>query len=91
MKHIIRYPGKRTKVGKQYDRYFDKNGEELFAGDELMCGDGKIRKLYLTEDGGLGTDATNPHWIETGRAYPCEYGIYPLYVEDLEVANKYNN
>lgn len=26
----------------------------------------------------LGTDATNPIWIEKGRAVPCEYGIYPF-------------
>lgn len=35
-------------------------------------------KLYLTVDGRLGTDATNPSWLESGRAFPCEWGIYPL-------------
>jgi len=41
-------------------------------------------KVYLTNEGELGIDATNPKWIESGRAIPCEYGIYPLTVHDLE-------
>lgn len=43
-------------------------------------------KVYLTTEGELGTDATNPSWIKSGRAVPCEYGIYPLcYAETNEV------
>lgn len=59
-------------------RYFDKNGTEITDGCEIEYLDGRIEKVYLTEDGGLGTDATNPKWIETGRAVPCEFGLYPL-------------
>lgn len=32
-----------------------------------------------------GTDATNPAWVESGKAAPCEYGIYPLENSDCEV------
>ena len=39
--------------------------------------------MYLTEEGDLGVDATNPIWIENGRAVPCEYGIYPFEADDL--------
>ena len=59
-------------------RYFDKNGIEITEGCKIRCADGKIKTVYLTEEGELGTDATNPRWIEAGRAFPCEYGIYPL-------------
>ena len=31
----------------------------------------------------LGIDATNPSWIASGKARPCEYGIYPLDADDL--------
>ena len=72
-------------------RYFDKEGNELHEGDmvafdPVVFSGGKVRKerLYLTEDGTLGTDATNPKWIENGRAYPCEYGIYELTNADME-------
>ena len=51
-------------------RYFDKRGREIT--------DGRTEKVYLTTKGELGTDATNPRWVETGRALPCEYGVYPL-------------
>ena len=71
-------------------RYFDKNGKEIFAGDTIKYLDGTKEKVYLTEKGTLGTDATNPLWIEKGRAVPCEYGIYPLTEAELaevEVCN----
>jgi len=58
-------------------KYFDRNGEEILEGD-LVIMDGKIKKVYRTEDGYLGTDATNPKWIEIGRACECEYGVYPF-------------
>ena len=37
-----------------------------------------MQRVYATENGELGTDATNPKWIKSGRAVPCEYGIYPF-------------
>ena len=58
--------------------YFDRNGTELHDGDVVQYESGSRQKLYLTVDGRLGTDATNPVWIANGRAVPCEYGIYPL-------------
>lgn len=64
-------------------RYFDKNGVELHEGDVVFL-DGKERKLFLTTKQELGVDATNPFWISTGRAIPCEYGIYPLTISDLK-------
>ena len=59
-------------------RYFDKNGTELKDGDIIRYDSGREDKLYLTTNSRLGTDATNPSWVESGRALPCEYGIYPL-------------
>lgn len=59
-------------------RYFDKNGKEVKEGDFVKIGDCPPQKLYRTVDGELGTDATNPVWLENGRALPCEYGVYPL-------------
>lgn len=70
-------------------KYWDKNGNRLHEGDHVIL-DGKERELYLTADGQLGTDATNPKWIESGRAVECEYGIYPLTPSDIEVLEKVN-
>lgn len=55
--------------------YKDMNGREIHEGDVVYM-DGRNRKVYATEDGYLGTDATNPVWIESGKAVECEYGIY---------------
>ena len=73
------------------NRYFDKYGEEIHAGDFIMLNDNchaEPEEVYEWEDEygnkGLGIDATNPVWIEKGRAVPCEFGIYPLTTEDLE-------
>jgi len=70
-------------------RYFDKNGVEITEGCTIKYNHGdrsliRYEKVYLTEDGQLGTDATNPRWIESGRAVPCEYGVYPLTREETE-------
>lgn len=64
-------------------KYFDRNGKEITEGCEIkyLHGDKsqeRTEKVYLTEDGELGTDATNPVWIENNWAFPCQYGIYPL-------------
>lgn len=69
-------------------KYVDKNGVEIHEGDFIKLNENaKPEMVYEWEDEyghtGLGTDATNPYWIETGRAYPCEYGIYPLDDDDL--------
>lgn len=68
------------------NRYFDKNGTEVKAGDYIML-NGKQEKVYLLADEEhLGTDATNPKWIASGRAVPCEYGCYPLNLDDMKEA-----
>ena len=59
-------------------RYFDKHGKEITDGCTIRYEDGRTERVYLTADGELGTDATNPKWIESGRAIPCEHGLYPL-------------
>ena len=68
------------KVENGKKRYFDRNGKEITEGCKVKYKDGvrnrTVYTVYLTEDGELGTDATNPAWIESGRAVPCEYGIY---------------
>lgn len=69
--------------GKQ--RYFDKNGKEITDGCIIRYPDGKEMIVYETDNEELGTDATNPVWIEKGWAVPCEYGIYPLNREDTEM------
>ena len=70
-------------------RYYDKEGAELHEGDFVEYPDGKLKMLYLTDKGELGIDATNPVWLENGKAVPCEYGIYPLNMTDLkEVVKK---
>lgn len=64
-------------------RYFDRNGNELHDGDIVEYANGRTEVLYLTVMGELGTDATNPEWIRTGRAEPGENGIYPLTIASL--------
>jgi len=64
--------------------YYDDNGEEIHEGDTVLM-NGKEERVYLTQDECLGTDATNPKWIENGRAVPCEYGIYPFNYHDSVV------
>ena len=64
--------------------YYDRNGTELHDGDTVRYESGKTQKLYLTENGQLGTDATNPVWIADGRAVPCEYGVYLLEEAETE-------
>ncbi|MBO5918732.1 MAG: hypothetical protein J6Q14_08210 [Oscillospiraceae bacterium] len=66
---------------KDATRYFDIHGQELHDGDTVLM-NGREQKVYLTEDGCLGTDATNPAWVASGRAAPCEYGVYPFYRAD---------
>lgn len=65
-------------------KYYDKHGKEIIEGCTIRYADGTKKKVYLTEDGELGTDATNQKWIESGRAAKCEFGIYPLENEETE-------
>ena len=44
--------------------------------------------MYLTANSRLGTDATNPSWIEFARAVPCEYGIDPLEYAEMKVISR---
>ncbi len=66
-------------------RYFDMNGKEIHEGDVVVMGGYTARGVYLTENGELGTDATNPEWLATGKAFPCQYGIYPFNESDTPV------
>ena len=71
----------RTENGQR--RYFDRNGKEIREGSHIkyLHGDRfleRTERVYMTGDGELGTDATNPSWIERGLAVPCEFGVYPL-------------
>jgi hypothetical protein len=45
----------------------------------------RTERVYRTEKGELGVDATNPIWVDRGLAVPCEYGIYPLTKEEAEM------
>lgn len=78
------------KIENGQKKYFDRNGKEITEGCEIkyLHGDKsleRIEKVYRTEESELGIDATNPKWIDTGRAVPCEYGIYPLNKEETEM------
>lgn len=64
--------------------YYDKNGKEITEGCQIKFDDIRTETVYKTSEGELATDATNPSWIETGRAFPCEYGLYPLTKEETE-------
>ena len=64
--------------------YFDREGNELHDGDTIMWADGRTEKLYATVEGRLGTDATNPSWLASGRAVACQYGVYPLTWSDVQ-------
>lgn len=61
--------------GKRH--YYDIYGVEIHEGDIVLM-DNQRERVYLTDTDELGTDATSKYWLETGRAYPCEYGIYPF-------------
>lgn len=75
------------KIENDKRRYYDKNGEEILEGSKIVLSEGdRPKEVYLCEDGQLGLDATNPAWIENGRAEPCEYGLYPLTLADTNSA-----
>ena len=64
--------------------YFDKAGTEIHDGDNIVWDSGKEETVYLSTQNELGVDATNPAWVENGRAEPGEYGLYPLTEYDLK-------
>ena len=72
----------KTENGKR--RYFDRNGKEIVEGCRIRYESGRVAEVVLLEDEQLGTDATNPKWIEKGRAYPGEFGYYPLTRDETE-------
>ena len=74
----------KTENGKY--KYFDKNGKEILENCVIRYPNGREMIVYRTVEDELGIDATNPKWIESGRAVPCEYGIYPLNEADTEMA-----
>ena len=77
-------------TGIYTNRYFDRNGVEILEGDKVKFDvGGRIETVYRSEDGNLGVDATNKAWLENGRAYPCQYGIYPFNLEDMRSCTKY--
>lgn len=78
------------KIENGQRKYFDRNGKEIVEGCWIKYPHAdksleRIEKVYLTVEGELGTDATNPEWIDSGRAVPCEYGVYPLTTEETEI------
>ena len=76
---------------EQVMKYYDKNGKEITDGCRVKYPDGKIKKVFLTVNGELGIDATNPVWIANGRAVEGENGIYPFEygeTEELEVVEE---
>lgn len=73
------------KIENGQRKYFDKNGKEIVRDCIIRYPNGREMMVYETEENELGIDATNPKWIESGRAVPCEYGIFPLNREDTEM------
>ena len=69
--------------------YFDMDGNEILEGDTVrMNADDlphsrEIEVMASDDEEYLGEDATNPVWVQNGRAYPGEFGMYPFNQEDL--------
>ena len=66
--------------------YVGRHGVPIKEGNIILEGN-TVEKVYLTTENELGTDATNPVWLENGRACPCEYGIYPF--QGRQVGDKF--
>lgn len=56
---------------------FDKNGVKIEAGCSVLI-DGRTEKVYLSTENELCFDATRKSWIDSGKACPCEFGLYPI-------------
>lgn len=79
------------KVINGQKHYYDKHGTEITEHSFIKYPSGRVNEIFRTTEGDLGTDATNPLWIEKGRAFPGEWGIYPLMVgetDEVEVVPK---
>lgn len=66
-------------------RYFDKYGREIVKDSIIRYPSGAEERVYETDHGELGIDATSTGWIATGRAVPCEFGIFPLTKADTDI------
>lgn len=44
--------------------YFDKNGNQIFAGMTMRHNDGELNRVYECGDGDLGFPANNPKFVE---------------------------
>lgn len=67
-------------------RYYDKNGVEITCGCKIYLNEENTEEtVYDTDDGYLGIDATSKAWLASGRAFPCQYGIYIL--NDFDMSN----
>lgn len=80
--------------GKEY-KYYDKKFRRISEGDLIKWDDGRIQPVLKSTEGYLGTDATNPSWVASGKAEPGEWGVYPFSHEDtthiLRVAKALKN
>lgn len=62
------------------NEYFDKHGVKIEEGMTLKHDDGDVEKVYKSDDGDLGVNASNENW----RGFnPIERELYPLYQFDL--------
>ena len=66
-------------------RYFDKHRREIVKDSIIRYPSGVEERVYETDHGELSTDATSRGWIATGRAVPCEFGIFPLTKADTDI------
>ena len=61
---------------KQTEFYKDKNGKDIKPKQILVHDDGQEEEVFLTEDGDLGFNASNPNFIGYN---PLNVQLYPLY------------
>lgn len=67
--------------------YYDMNGDEIREGDVVLM-DGREWDVMSTADGYLGVDSTNPTWVEHGRAFKGQFGVYPFEERDTPVIKR---
>ena len=61
-------------------QYFDRNGTEITAGCCIQLPNGRVREVAAIDDPlyPLGYDSTRQSWLDSGRAFPGQFGYYPL-------------